>query len=601
MVDSGNIGGYRDKYRKAIEDQERLEKQFSFQLDALRKTLMHVMAAAQGQDKQLDASLINLKEKMRGASGAQVIEQMARVQKASLTFEHSRHLANQTTAKHLTAIADQLAELNLPTQLQNTLKTFTSGLKTRLKSGRMVPELLEELLKLQDLAITEAANPPSSFWQRLKGGKTLRSAEDEASLSASENREKPVQKDIDIIGDLEPESLANLDISVEAFDPKPRAGELLVGHRSMVFDPGDEDSYRQVAQRIAKTLEGLVERIQPNDIVRNKVEMVRLRIRRGMDWYVLAVTLEDIRDILMLRYLQNDKEFSEYLRHVNKELRSIGEVLGLVAQREEEAKVAADTFSTTVNEEVSRMRAQLEATEDLDHLKQGVSKNLSAIQHALETFKTDRPSGSASLTDQLTSLLTQVKSIESESEKTKELLEEERFRATHDALTELPNREAYNERAFQELQRYSRYRRPLALAVCDVDFFKKINDGFGHQAGDNVLKLIAKLIHTRLRKVDFVARYGGEEFVVLMPETPLPQAFTVLDEIRAVIAKTPFRLKDNPVNITISFGLAEFGAEDTVEDVFERADKALYRAKASGRNKCVIDGEADTDDAKTGA
>ncbi len=585
MVDSGN---YREKYRRAIADQERLEKQFKFQLDALRKTITHLSAATQGLDKQLDASLILLKEKMRGASGQQVLAQMERVQAAATNYEHSRHTSGLTDAKHIAGMVSQLGELKLPSQLKDSLASFSSGLRRRLDSYRNYSDVLLELKKLQDIALEEAQNPPTSFWQRLKGGKTLAGPEVELDITPEPSASRVVEDDVEAMPEFE-------EVDVEL---SPKEGEFIQADEDddIKFDAGDEDSYVQVSKRIARTLENLVSRIEPNDVVRHKIDIVQLRIQRGMDWYVLAVTLEDIRDILLLRYLQNDHEFSEYLKRVNEELHQISEALGLVSEQDEVHRAMSEKFSSTVSDQVKRMHTKLESSNSIDDLKLAVTDHLEVIHGALGDYHAAQ-NDSSSLTDQLKSLINRVESIETESEKTKELLEEEHYKATHDPLTELPNREAYNERAFQELQRFKRYCRPLTLAICDLDHFKNINDTYGHQAGDKVLKLISKLIFTRLRKVDFISRYGGEEFVVLMPETPPQQAFTVLDKIRAVVGKTPFKFKGSPVQITLSFGLASFAAEDSVESVFERADKALYKAKDKGRNQCVI---AEEDHTKEG-
>lgn len=584
MVDSTN---YREKYRRAVEEQERLEKQFKFQLDAMRKTINHLASAAQGQDQQLDASIILLKEKMRGATGQQVLEQMERVQRSAEDFSHSRHISTNAAAKTISSMIDQLSELKLPPKAKDSLKSFSSGLKKRLDSARQYPDILSELKKLQALALEEAANPPQGFWERVKGGKTLASPSQELVPDEQESTPEKALSDeqLDIGDDEAVFEEVEMDLS-------PHEGELIqagdeeVDPEEPLFDAGDEENYHKVASRIARTLENLVSRIEPNDVVRHKIDIVQLRIKRGMDWFVLAVTLEDIRDILLLRYLQNDQEFSEYLKRVNQELHTISEALGLASEHEKNQREITDKFSSTVTDEVARMRDNMEKSKNIDDLKSAVSDHLITIQEALSDYQATK--SDASLTDQLKALVNKVESIENESQKTKELLEEERYRATHDPLTGLPNREAYNERAFQELQRFKRYCRPLTMAICDIDHFKKINDTYGHTAGDKVLKLMAKLISTRLRKVDFVGRYGGEEFVILMPETTVQQGLTVLDKMRSVVGKTPFKFKGAPVVITMSFGLASFGPEDSIESVFDRADKALYKAKDQGRNQCVI-------------
>lgn len=581
MTDSG---GYREKYRQALDDQERMERQFNAQMDYMRKTLFDLGSAAHGLDKQIDASLVNLRDKMRGAGAVHVIEQMEHVHRAVVQFERMRDQEHTSAAEKLAQLVDQLLELKVPDDLKSALKSFRGSLKAKLANYRSYPAVVEEFSDLQKLAFDAAANPEQSFWQRIKPGRIINKAEGE------KKREDVAQAIIE--GEIVPHDVhtSELELSpdkdLQQIQPevKPR---IMADKKQSITLEDDEESYIQVAERIADTLRELVEKIEPNEVIKHRVDMVRARIARGMDWYVLAVTLEDIRDILMQRYLEVDREFSSYLKRVNDELLSISEALGLAVSAEEKNTEAANKLSDCVSEQMEMMKDTVALSDTLEGLKRAVTDHLSAIHSALGDYQSSRKE-SLSLTDQLRTLLERVHVIESESKKTKELLEEERHKATHDTLTGLPNREAYNERAFHEYQRYKRYCRPLTLAVCDIDHFKKINDSFGHQAGDKVLKLIAKVVQTRLRKVDFIARYGGEEFVILLPETTASQAYKVLDKIRAAVGKTPFRFKSSPVQITISFGITEFEAEDAVEEAFERADNALYTAKKKGRNCCVI-------------
>lgn len=219
-----------------------------------------------------------------------------------------------------------------------------------------------------------------------------------------------------------------------------------------------------------------------------------------------------------------------------------------------------------------------------------VFDHLASIQDALREYQSrEQRLHGASVSQELQSVVKRVRSVEMEAERTRELLEAEKHKSNHDELTGLPNRAAYNERAFHELRRFKRYHRPLTLAVCDIDFFKKINDQFGHSAGDKSLKVIARYIVSKLRTVDFVARLGGEEFVMIMPETTEEQALSVLDKIRASISKMPFKYNGKPFQITVSFGISEFSSDDTMDTAFERADRALYAAKSAGRNLARVE------------
>jgi diguanylate cyclase len=176
--------------------------------------------------------------------------------------------------------------------------------------------------------------------------------------------------------------------------------------------------------------------------------------------------------------------------------------------------------------------------------------------------------------------------MEAHSEEMQEQVRRERERAMTDLLTQLPNREAWQERLSFEFNRWKRYQHPLTAGVMDIDFFKRVNDSYGHKAGDRVLQLVAKEIKKRLRNTDFAARFGGEEFVLLFPETRPEDALIVMDKLRAHISALPFHFGGDPVTITFSAGLTDFVPGDTEEAVFERADRALYAAKDGGRN-CV--------------
>jgi len=127
------------------------------------------------------------------------------------------------------------------------------------------------------------------------------------------------------------------------------------------------------------------------------------------------------------------------------------------------------------------------------------------------------------------------------------------------------------------------------LVMWDVDHFKRINDRFGHKAGDKVLRTIAHVLADNVRETDFVARYGGEEFIQLMTGSSLEECLPVVEKLRSAIEATGFHFRDERVTITASCGMTVYRDDDTPDQCFERADKAMYRAKHAGRNRCVSD------------
>lgn len=159
--------------------------------------------------------------------------------------------------------------------------------------------------------------------------------------------------------------------------------------------------------------------------------------------------------------------------------------------------------------------------------------------------------------------------------------------ARTDVLTSLSNRRDFYERAQQEVARAKRSGKAFSLMLLDVDFFKKINDQYGHAGGDEVLRRLSRVLSDLLREVDTPARLGGEEFVVLMPETPLEGARLVAERVRAGMEATVVELGDGRlIRFTVSIGLAQWAdGEDDIDVPLHRADEALYRAKAGGRNQ----------------
>ncbi len=156
--------------------------------------------------------------------------------------------------------------------------------------------------------------------------------------------------------------------------------------------------------------------------------------------------------------------------------------------------------------------------------------------------------------------------------------------ATTDPLTGLKNRRNLLEIGEKEIKHSVRYKRDLSVLFFDIDHFKKINDSWGHSAGDRVLIEIAQICKKQIRESDTIGRYGGEEFVILLPEIPYNSAIRVAEKIRSSIADKPILFEQQEINVTASFGVAAFNGDETLYELFNRADQLLYKAKDEGRN-----------------
>ncbi len=169
-------------------------------------------------------------------------------------------------------------------------------------------------------------------------------------------------------------------------------------------------------------------------------------------------------------------------------------------------------------------------------------------------------------------------------------LEQLRKLAITDGLTKLYNRRYFYELLQKEFERAKRFNQPLSLVMIDIDYFKKINDKYGHLVGDVVLEELARRLKKHVRIIDTVARYGGEEFAILLPQADLNDGVLVAERVRSDVGSGPVETPEGPVNITVSLGVCD-SIPDSIrkpEDLMNRSDEALYKAKAQGRNQTCV-------------
>ena len=231
------------------------------------------------------------------------------------------------------------------------------------------------------------------------------------------------------------------------------------------------------------------------------------------------------------------------------------------------------------------VQSQLEELDDPTQLKRIVS-------HMIKATKSTAASNQA-LEDQLMESRKQIEELQ-------ESLEAIRYESLTDELTTLSNRKHFDHTIERVVKDAGESQEPLSLLLTDIDHFKKFNDTFGHQTGDQVLRLVALAVKQNVKGHDIACRYGGEEFAILLPHTSLRQAVTVAEHIRrAVLSKELVKRStgENLGRITISIGVSSFKPGDTAQSLIGRADTALYAAKAAGRNlvRCETDPDVQSD------
>ncbi|PMP70550.1 MAG: hypothetical protein C0187_05220 [Calditerrivibrio nitroreducens] len=215
----------------------------------------------------------------------------------------------------------------------------------------------------------------------------------------------------------------------------------------------------------------------------------------------------------------------------------------------------------------------------VDELSKEISKKIDNKHTALKHLEQEKK--------HVNKELSEYKVKEQELAKIKKELEKYKMESVTDPLTGLFNRKFMVKKIEEEIERGKRYGSKFSIIFLDIDNFKRINDVYGHIVGDFVLKYLANIIKSELRKVDYAFRYGGEEMVILLSETNLENALKFSERLLEVVRNTIFKYKTEDLKITVSIGVAEFKLGETIEQLIERADMAMLKAKQAGKDRVV--------------
>ncbi|MCU1762909.1 diguanylate cyclase [Pseudomonas sp. 14P_8.1_Bac3] len=368
--------------------------------------------------------------------------------------------------------------------------------------------------------------------------------------------------------------------ALSAIDPDQPEHDILYA-----LPDSPEPSYSSVAKHIEDTLLGLLDDLSLPERHRPQAEAMRERLQNGLNWYELLPILDDLATLMLAINDSGQHEFEVYLQQLNERLESFQSNLQAASDGHADNRSAALELDTHIREQVDGLQNSMQQAADLDDLKHVLENHLEGLLGTMDQYQQQRDKREQEVAARLKGLAERVAHMEQEAQGYREHLEEQRQKALIDPLTGLPNRAAWSERLDHEMSEWQRHGNTLLLAMLDLDHFKRINDNYGHLAGDKVLKIIANVLRKRLRGTDFVARFGGEEFVLLMPDTVPAAGAKLLENLRASIEACPFHFKSEPVTITVSIGMTAFRPGEHSDLVLKRADQALYRAKNAGRNR----------------
>ncbi len=299
--------------------------------------------------------------------------------------------------------------------------------------------------------------------------------------------------------------------------------------------------------------------------------------------YQLAKLIADDRASLRAE----TREAQRLLAQVTVQLESLARDVAVETKDRQAAARNNASLNTRITHEMQAIDSSIRSASSLDALKTQVSSRLEQIGAHLHTHREREEQRVREYEQHAAQMRARIAELEQTATSLRQSAELGHQLALTDALTGIPNRMAYENRMRQICENAEHRNRPMTLAIWDVDHFKRINDNYGHPVGDKLLRIIAQLLSRQVRAHDLVARYGGEEFVMLFCDMNAVGARTRANRIRELVTELDLRARGEPVAVTISCGLTQLREDDDPESALDRADQALYRAKQSGRNRCV--------------
>jgi diguanylate cyclase len=604
---------WKKRYFDSLADFERKEKQWGEAESVLRRSISRMTFVGDGMDAELDGKLDQLRNQVRTEKDLSRLQRMIEsITKRAETLQAARPSDGDSRGTDASQAGEILLQLLQEARFPKDLKARVKRLQKEIKGSPQALSALKELKALVVEGLESAETAAAGGGERggglLKGlfSKETRQ-ESQQSRPAGQVAEPEPRREgaagefpdaslilllIDLLseGSEGGEELKAVADRFRAADTS-RALESLVGELAGIL----EKPLAQPAGASAdKILLELVERFDLTSEMQPKAAALKKRLARGVPEGEIPAVLDDI--LLMMGHIRQQaerdrQEVEQFLLQLTERLQELDRELEGVDRTSAELLVDGRSHDEMIRGQVSDMHATVERATDLGELKVAISERLTLLQERLREHRAEEEHKIENLESSIDSLQGKIGVMEEESLDLKKRVEAARAEAFRDALTGLNNRHAFDVRLEQEYARWQRYGFPMSLIVLDVDHFKKVNDTYGHIAGDKVLQVIGRQLNSVIREVDFAARYGGEEFVVLLPETDIQSAHGVAEKIRSAVQEKPFHSGDKRVTITVSCGVASFHEDDSMQLPFERADRALYKAKGDGRNRSCLESE----------
>ncbi len=600
---------WKSKYYSSLEELEQKEKDWEEMEVLLRMATSRMSLAADGISKVVDYRLSELRDQLRKKISKQKLNQV--LKSITAIIELLEKESGSATLLPGWKWLDQIVQaLHFPKKYQPQVKALRRQISYCESDTQMQP-VVQNFIKLLEKVLEhstggEQKESAGGLFGYLKRGQRSEAQPAQHDRSGGERpgpespgpvRTASCQSGADVIYIVANQIMSALEEKGRIKDYIDKARDVEDGQALLQL----AEEFAGEIQRVWKlntepqgitanaAMNQLLDRFCLPPVLEKNIQKLRERLAQDIPAAAWPEVISRVAALVQYMHQQTQQEkrdLETFLAQVTERLKLLDNSLQAIDKERITSHQNNLKFNADMDEQVTDIRNTVSAASNLEKLKIDVANRLDGITRHMGLFLQQEGLRDQQAKQHIADLSSRLSQMEKEANDLKEKVARQRELALIDKLTGIPNRMAYDERLDQEYRRWRRFHDHLSLALFDIDYFKKVNDNYGHKAGDRVLAAIATILKKRIRETDFIARLGGEEFALLMVGADLDNSLRVADKLRKAVEDCGFHFRGQKVLITVSAGVAEFVENDTPDDVFERADKALYVAKNSGRNRC---------------
>jgi len=562
---------WKKQYVQTLKELDVKEKAWEQQQQELLKTVLRLTFAYQGSNDILDKKLFDLKEALKQSGNNLPQEEIEQIVLSILSLKKDKDADASRTNQLVINVIQLLSNDNQFDQYSEAVDEINNDIQDNSIEPISQLKSINDVVTNINKSSTKDKQKPDAFKVFLRKLSEHQDTENSLAelckksiaLKNEQEKLKVINQCVEQINSQSPQSDSNT--STPAITEKE--SEFTISHLVTMLDwitiPGKSQA---------------------------KLDTLKQQLEQRSDGADIGNLLRRIALTISNAYMEVQAELIEtegFLKKVTQQLNEITLQVADIETLENESFSNSVSLNSEMEKQINLIQTGVDEADSIENIKNTINSRIEVIQNNMDQFITVEHGRKKTSDINHKELTDRLSNMESETEKLRKCIEEERSKAYTDALTKIPNRMAFDERITHEYRRWQRYNNKLTLCLVDIDKFKNVNDTYGHKAGDIVLQTVAGKCNSKVRGSDFFCRYGGEEFALILPETDLSAAITVAESLRESIEACSFQYGDKTVQITISCGLAEFKGKDNLDTIFKRADKALYKAKNSGRNCCI--------------